>query len=485
MKAVLVLVAAPVALGGVAGACDRSEDGGRAATRTTTTVAAHPAPGEGADERAVEVTVGDHPRGGSARVGVWATPDPASPTLGGAAVRALVLPQLFVARPNGKWSPALVEPGSDRTAADAMSGSFRLRAGATWSDGSPITAADLERSRDGRFVAGVEAATDGSITVRFTSRLPNWRRLWSGAESIAAPGPNVWGGPFVVSSVTPGLETVLARNDRWWGKEGPFLDEVRLVLVPDATTSRQLLAAGQLDVVMPLAATVRTEQLSRIPGVSVDRVQQGGWSVDLVANPAAVSIEKRRALIASFDRAAFVSTLLAGEATPLQGFAGAEDATWAPVAGGDLDALKDQTVDLVGATEEPMTALVHRSMQKRVRAVDGTVELRAAEADRVEGWLASGAYEAGVAVWLDPLGGCWTCRWSTVGNDGLPARAADGGDPAAISSLETTLRDDALVLPLWRPTTVVAWRDGLNGVRANGYAASGAWNTWEWWRSGA
>jgi hypothetical protein len=46
------------------------------------------------------------------------------------------------------------------------------------------------------------------------------------------------------------------------------------------------------------------------------------------------------------------------------------------------------------------------------------------------------------------------------------------------------LRDDALVLPLWRPTAVVAWRDGLEGVRVNGYASSAAWNAHEWWRAG-
>src|SRR5205823_4152990 len=89
-----------------------------------------------------------HPHGGSARVGVSEEPDVSAPTLGGAAVRALVLPQLFVARPDGRWTPSLVAPGSDHLAADKRSASFRLRAGATWSDGTPITAEDLRRSAD-------------------------------------------------------------------------------------------------------------------------------------------------------------------------------------------------------------------------------------------------------------------------------------------------------------------------------------------------
>ena len=472
-----------VALSLLVAACDRGATSARRPASTTTSVADGGVVSAAASDQAVEVTVPDRPRGGSARVGVWAAPDPAAPTLGGSAVRALVLPQLFVARPDGRWSPALVEPRTDVTGAGALSAELRLRAGASWSDGSPITVEDLRRSADDRFVAGVEADADGLITVRFTSPLPGWRRLWSGRDAVTPPAEGVWGGPFVVASATPGLETVLRRNDAWWGP-GPFLDELRLVLVPDPTTARQLLARGDLDAVMPPAATARTRQLEALPGVEVERVERGGWSVALVANPDTLAEDKRKALFGSLDRAAFASTLLAGEATLLQGFApSGEDATWAGVGLGDAGALAGETVDLVGFGEEPMSWLVHRSMQKRVRvdtAGKATIELRSAEADRVEGWLAAGEYEAAIVPYLDPLGGCWTCRWPALGD---AARAADGGDPAAIAALQAQLRDSSLALPLWRPATVVAWRDGLEGARANGYAASAAWNAWEWWRS--
>jgi hypothetical protein len=64
------------------------------------------------------------------------------------------------------------------------------------------------------------------------------------------------------------------------------------------------------------------------------------------------------------------------------------------------------------------------------------------------------------------------------------AAAADAGDPAAVAALEQFLEDEARVLPLWRPDSVVAVRLGLSGVKANGYAASASWNAWEWWRAG-
>lgn len=466
-------------------ACPGGGDGGSTAGSSSTT--ASPAPSSSAgppSSAATTSTRPDRPRGGSARVGVWGEPNPAAATLGGAAVRSLVLPQLFVAGPDGRWAPSLVAPGSDRAAADGLSATFRLRDEAAWSDGSPVTADDLRRSADARFVASVDGpAPDGTITVRFTQLLPGWRRLWSGTDTVAAPRPGVWGGPFLLRQYVAGLEAVLKANDRFVGGR-PYLDEVRLVLVPDPIIARQLLARGELEVVMPPAATVRTRQLEAIRGVSVDTNTRGGWWVGLLFDPDGLSRERRAAVVASVDRAAFVGTLLQREATVLHGLGGGGGGggrVWASVQAGSPGALQGTTVDLVGELEEPMTETLQRSMQKRAHPAGGRLELRNAEADRVEGWLAEGSYQAALVMQYDGPDPCWTCRWAGV--DEPLARGADAGDAAAQRALETRLRDESLVLPLWHPTTVVAWRDGLNGPRANGFALSGAWNAADWWRS--
>jgi hypothetical protein len=425
----------------------------------------------------------DRPRGGTARVGVWGAPDVAAPTTAGSAVRALVLPQLFVAQPDGTWRPSLVTPGSDRLAADALSASFRLRPKVAWSDGSPITVDDLRRSADGRFVAGIDGPdAKGAITVRFTSPQPGWRRLWSGRDAVTAPKPGVWGGPFVVAAATPGLETVLRRNDRWSGVvgKGPFLDELRLVLVPDSLTARQLLAKGELDVVMSPAFTQRTPQLEAVDKVHVDAVERGGWWVGMFFSDK-LGQGQRLALAGTVDRSRFISVLLQHEARVLDGFVDPEDGTWANAHGGDVGGVRGRTgIDMVGQIEEPMTTYLQRVIQQRIKSVGASLDLRNAEADRVEPWLAEGAYAAAIAMTVDGPEVCWVCRWSKV--DEALARAADAGDGAAAAALEAKLRDQGWLLPLWRPRTVVAWRDGLSGVRANGYALNAAWNAWEWWR---
>jgi ABC-type transport system substrate-binding protein len=419
------------------------------------------------------------PRGGTARVGVWQEPDVAAPNLGGAAVRGLVYPQLFVARPDGSWEASLAEPGSERLAPDRRSVSFRFRRGASWSDGTPITADDLRRVPEPHVVAVDGPAPDGRLTVRFSQPLPGWRRLWSVTSSVTPPRPGLWGGPFVLAGHTPGLEAVLRRNERWYGGPGPFLDEVRLVLVPDAVTARQLLARHELDVVMPPGASVRTQQLRALPGVSVETSTRTGWWVGLRANPKTLTADERRSLFRFVDRNAFVATLLRGEASVLNGFSGPRDTTWAslPPAGSNPG-----EIELAGASEDPMAAVLAKALQRGGRAAGSDVALRTARVDQVEQWVASGTYEAAVVTNLDGPEACWICRWAEV--DTTLAAAADSGDAAAARRLEGRLRDEAVVLPLWRPTAVVAWRDGLAGVRVNGYAPSAAWNAHEWWRAG-
>jgi ABC-type transport system substrate-binding protein len=410
------------------------------------------------------------PRGGSVRVGVWGMPDPAAPTQAGAGVRALVLPQLFTAGPKGEWRPSLVAPGSDRLAADGRSASFALRAGARWTSGAAIGAGDLRRSADARFVDGVDGPDgEGRITVRFKQRLPGWQRLWSGVDSVSPPGPGVWGGPFTVVSVTPGLEAVLRRNESWWGGPGPNLDEVRLVLVPDVLMTRQLFDAGQLDVVSPPAYTARRAQYGA--AASGGAAGPSGWTVQLVGSPK-LDERVRRAVAASVERDRFVGTLLAGEASV--------DKAWGGVPNG-LEGWRPRTVQVTGQVEEPMTATLERSMQKKAVAAGGTLEPRNAEADRVEAWLAAGQFDAAVALAYEGPVPCWSCRWSGV--DAALARAADEGDAAAASALAAKLRDTGLLVPLWRLDPFVAVRPGVRGVIANGYGLNAAWNAWEWWRA--
>ncbi len=404
------------------------------------------------------------------RVGVWMTPDVTASTYGGATIRTLVFPQLFRATPQGRWEAALVEPGSDSTGPDARSARFRLRRNARWSDGSPITVSDLRRTLDGRFVSGIDEPTpSGVIVVHFSSRLPGWRRLWSGLETITPPSDGVFGGPYRVSTSSPGFETVLVANRRYYGN-APSIREVHFVFVPEAEIQARLMEKGELDVIAPLAFTDRTARLREIPtaNVLVGDATRGGWSASLVANPTKLSLEQRTSILSLVDIERFATVLLHGEATP-ERKAVAKGA--APPAG--------SRPAVTGPLESgPANTLLH-AIARNGRKAGVDVDLRQSEFDRVLG--AYGASTFDVLLALDPgnPGQCWVCRYGPV--DTALATAADTGDAKAAAALKQKLVADAITLPLWRERPVAAVSDRLKGVSVNGFHVAGpAWNIEQW-----
>ncbi len=410
------------------------------------------------------------PKGGDVRLGIWADPDPDAPTPAGAGVRSLILPQLFTPTPEGGWVPSLVEPGSDVAAPDLRSASFRLREGARWSDGTPITVADLRAGADPIFVDSV-TEKGGVITVRFNQPLPGWRRLWSGQDTVPAPRPGLYGGPWQVQSRIEGLRTVLVPNPRWWGT-GPYLDSLTLVAVPDQGIMIELLAAGELDLVAPWPAPGVGARLVDIPAIEVSTGAPGGWQMELVANPERLSVISRQAALGALDPYEMVGALIPNQAVvPADGSA-SPDPTVAP------GSLRQESV-ITLAEDVPLQATVARAVQFAVRDGGGVVpEQRAAPSDVTESWLADHDFDlAAQLVYLGP-DPCWTCRWGWV--DEARTRLTDGGaDPA---DMERVLSGEAVRRVLWQPLPLVAWNQDIHGPQANGFAPSAAWNSESWWR---
>lgn len=408
-------------------------------------------------------------RSGSVRVGIWIEPEPGALHVGGAIVRSLIEPQLFTARPGGGWAPRLVEPGSVVESDDLMQVSFRLRSGARWSDGSEIDGDDLRRTVDRRAVEAV-SESDGVITVLFTQPLPGWRRLWSGIASITPPAAHLFGGPFRVSEVIEGLETVLVPNDSWWGAragEGPWVDELRLVVVPDQVTLLQLFERGELDVVAPWAVPgLQTYICEDSATCSFDVDAGGGWQAMVVLNADVVGREVRRSVLTGFAPDQFVGALLRGESTALP-FGSLE-----PRALGDLDS----ELRLSVAEDIPMLGAMARAVQIQAADDGGVVpELRIGPSRLVADWAAASDFEVLIAeTYLGPSP-CWFCLFGNV----LPGEAglADAGDT---SPLFERLGADALARPLWVSDRVVAWNPRVEGVVANGWSMFATWNAWQW-----
>lgn len=155
-------------------------------------------------------------------------------------------------------------PSADDIGREPFSVSLRLRR-ATWSDGRPITGADVrfsfERLSQGptgyryKRLTNVEVTGERSFTLHFDRPIRRWWSLFSlddmvlpaHAYSISwAQRPTVSGGPFSIAEWTEGLRIRLVRNESYWGqKAGP--GRIDVLFVPDDETRFQLLDRGELD----------------------------------------------------------------------------------------------------------------------------------------------------------------------------------------------------------------------------------------------
>ena len=411
------------------------------------------------------------PKGGSISIGVWGEPDPTADTLTGEMIRSLTQPQLFTAMPDGTWAASLVDPGTDADGPELRSATFRLRTGAVWSDGSRIQGGHLWDSRDRRFVEEINVADDGLYTVTFNQPLPNWRRLWSGADVVEPPADGLYGGPWKVASFNPELEAILVPNETWWG-DGPYLDELRLVVVPNQGVMFDIFNDGELDVIAPNAVTGRVQLLEKVAPGRVATAVGGGWWVGTQIEPDTADLDDRLGVLSALDRKFFVGALLKGEAVVVPSLGGGSVS--APTSA--LGSIS-HPITITAPDDIPMLGAVERAVLLAIRSEGGVgPELREGTSDLAESWIRNGEAEAHIALHFDGPGGpCWTCRFGHV--DEAAARIADGGG----EPLDQLLADVGVLQVLWRPIVAVAWAQGVNGIVANGWSISAAWNAHEWW----
>ena len=464
---------------------------------------------------------------GTIRLGVPEEPasldpfDPKSRTAAGVALLGIVLPQLFRVDPVGRAVGWLTDDATLRSAPDGSSATFSLRAGARWSDGAPITIDDIRFTLEtirSRVWPGPRAGYDRltavegqgpTVTFRFDGPFPGWRRLFSGADFLLPAhrlagkdlrvewkqGPDVFGGPFRLGAVTPGLSVDLNRNDGWWGGEAKAT-VIQVLVVPDVRTMEQLLGRQELDVAWPPVTANRIGRFRALPGVDVSVAEPGGALEALAANTATLPLERRLAYLGLANRDRFVDVLLAGEgdrAVSLSGPVAAGPAPWAtagiePAAGRLKGAV---AATLVSASEDPLSSLVGRVLQKGAKAAGATVELRSDASTTVDAaWLPDGRFDLALVrsvAWPEPCWACWfgddsTGRGNVTRVKGLtPLAVAAERDPATAPALEAKVKADGLMLPLWRPRAVLAGR-GVTGLAANSWSIGPFWAAESWFR---
>lgn len=177
---------------------------------------------------------------------------------------------------------------------DGLTWTFNLRGDVTFANGDSLTADDVVFSftrlqnvqSNPSFLANnietVTAVDDTTVEITLGEPSPSFLAelvntafsIANDAEVIAAGGTNAEDavdtdtaqdtfdqtsagtGPYILESWTPQEETVLVRNENYWG-EAPFFDRVIIVNIPEAATQKIALESGDID----LATDLTPDQL--------------------------------------------------------------------------------------------------------------------------------------------------------------------------------------------------------------------------------
>jgi peptide/nickel transport system substrate-binding protein len=161
-------------------------------------------------------------------------------------------------------------------AADGRSVTWTLRE-ARWSDGSPVTSADvlatwryITKPENGATdsaqyanIARIDTPDASTVTITFTQATALWYLPFTNLQGVinqkaqldtcgdptncsidTAP---IGSGPFKVTSFAPGDNVQYVINDKYWDANAPFFDAIDLKGGGDAGTAAQALQRGQVD----------------------------------------------------------------------------------------------------------------------------------------------------------------------------------------------------------------------------------------------
>ena len=206
---------------------------------------------------------------------------------------------------DGTTGPQLAESWTSN--ADGTEWTFTLVPGATFSDGSPITADEVKQSfeyyldpetvtQEANKLASIESVTaPDESTVVFTMSEPNallpeaitWVKIIkvSALDSInTAP---VTSGPFTVASFSPDTSLEIVRNDAYWGTSASVAG-MNFVKAADATSAVTSLRNGDIDILWgtPLADAPGLEGQEGLQVIRPSVPSQAvTWEMDVTSPP--------------------------------------------------------------------------------------------------------------------------------------------------------------------------------------------------------
>ncbi len=255
-----------------------------------------------------------------------------------------MMEMLYTVTPDGKGvKPWLAE--SYKLSPDKLRWTFKLRPGVKFSNGTPVTSADVKFSIDkaSRTKGGWEfintaiknVTAPDPMTVVVTTKYP-WAPLladlsnfnnailpkdYAGMTAAKFYDAPIGTGPFKWDHWTKGAELKLVKNPDYWQAGKPSLDSVTWKSVPDDNTRTLQLQGGQASIneFPPFSSVSQlknssTTKVTLFPSTKTDYL--------LLNNTTAPfnDVHARRAISLAIDRQSIIKSVLFGNGTPANSF---------------------------------------------------------------------------------------------------------------------------------------------------------------------
>jgi peptide/nickel transport system substrate-binding protein len=438
-------------------------------------------------------------------------------------IQEQVFEPLFSNLQSGKGVvPLLAKSGS--VAKDGLTWTIKLRTDVKFSNGAPMTSADVKFSLD-RATAGTgwgflntaidTVSTPSADTVVIKTKFP-WAPLLADlanfsnsilpanyggmteADFLKSP---IGTGPFMLDHWTPGTEIKLVANKIYWQPGKPYLNSVTWKYVADDNTREFMLKGGQADInEEPPANTIASLKAS--PGIKVG-VFAAAASNYLAFNekvPALADVHVRRAISYAVDRAAINKVVFSGLGTISNSFLAPSVNFYDKKSPGQQFNLKKAAAELAlskykkglkidllirgGNKAHEATASI---LQASLKKIGITMTITAQEPSVQRATQKAMNYQMTLTAWtmdivdpdelltfgLTPEGGTHSYYTNYVNKQVVAAikKGQTNVDPkvrqVAYSFVQTQTANDAFMAFTINPPYLYAWRSNITGFNVN------------------
>lgn len=336
-----------VATAFVAGACSSP------ATSPTPTGGTSPAPPSEAPSASAQA-------GGLVTVGLYQEPDNLNPYLAvqtaSQLVRRVTLEGLLNADPDGNYVPALAQDvptvANGGISADGLTITYKLKPGITWSDGDPLTSADVKFTWDSIMnpdnkvnsqtgynqIASIDTPDDTTVVLNFKQLYAAALSLF-GVKDAVLPAHVLQGkafdnpdfsrtpegtGPFKITEWRSADSIIADRNENFREAGKPVLDRIVFKIIPSNEVGSAQIRSGEIDILWNLteAQIPEFEQLADItlqvtPSSNIEylglNLSMRGMADPSMAHPILGDRAVREAIASAIDRTPIVTDLLGGK----------------------------------------------------------------------------------------------------------------------------------------------------------------------------